>query len=240
MSHAPANGGLRFELGAGREVYRAPGDGRQAVRRRGYNGASDLALYGPLSARRESELHQQTPQPLHQRGAWTSADAAVPRVTDSIMKKKSSRRQIDVNVDELDRIIDDAMRARHLTERDFGIVGPENPPIFIFIIVEANSCAILLLERFSMLQVLAPRQDGVAEIKFVRQHIFGRLDLCGNPASRFKDRGIVPPGVGDNVAAIRLPQEASMTAYPSPRQVYSTQGQFVSSGFHLVRVLCLL
>ena len=27
------------------------------------------------------------------------------------MKKKSSRRQIDVNVDELDRIIDDAMRA---------------------------------------------------------------------------------------------------------------------------------
>ena len=35
------------------------------------------------------------------------------------MKKKSSRRQIDVNVDELDRIIDDAMRAP-LNETDGG------------------------------------------------------------------------------------------------------------------------
>src|SRR5579871_4733920 len=37
-------------------------------------------------------------------------NAAVPQVTDPDRKKKSSRPQIDVNVDELDRIIDDAMR----------------------------------------------------------------------------------------------------------------------------------
>ncbi len=46
-----------------------------------------------------------------------SADAALPRVTESAMKKRVSRRRIDVNVDELDRIIDAAMRAP-LSETD--------------------------------------------------------------------------------------------------------------------------
>ena len=36
----------------------------------------------------------------------------LPRVTQPVMKKKIPRRRIDVNVEELDRIIDDAKRLR--------------------------------------------------------------------------------------------------------------------------------
>ena len=57
--------------------------------------------------------------------------------------------------------------AHHFADRDLGIIGPENPAIFVFIIVEAGSWAVLLPERFSMLQVSAPWQDGIAEIEFM-------------------------------------------------------------------------
>ena len=49
------------------------------------------------------------PQPSYQKGARASADSAFPRVT-PVVKKKSTQRRIDMNVDELDRIIDAAMR----------------------------------------------------------------------------------------------------------------------------------
>jgi hypothetical protein len=50
------------------------------------------------------------PQPF-QKGARLSADTALPRAAEPVMKKKVSRRRIDVDVDELDRIIEAAMRA---------------------------------------------------------------------------------------------------------------------------------
>src|SRR5215475_76601 len=56
-------------------------------------------------------FYQQAAEPITQRGVWLSTESRLSRVTDEVMKKKVSRRRIDVNVEELDRIIDDGKSA---------------------------------------------------------------------------------------------------------------------------------
>ena len=67
--------------------------------------------------RARQRLHQQAAESIPERSAGLSADSSLPRVTEPVMKKKIPRRRIDVNVEELDRIIDGGKRTP-LSESD--------------------------------------------------------------------------------------------------------------------------
>src|SRR5262249_5265589 len=76
----------------------------------------ELGASGADHRTREA-IEQLCAEPLHQGSARLSADSEVSRLTGPVMKKKTRRRRVDVNVEELDRIIDEA-RSAPLSEAD--------------------------------------------------------------------------------------------------------------------------
>ena len=73
----------------------------------------DLLPRGQLAAARThnrawQKRSDEKTKPPNQGSAGAAIDTALSRVTESVMKSKSSRRHMDVNVDELDRILDGA------------------------------------------------------------------------------------------------------------------------------------
>ena len=86
------------------------------------------------------------------------------------------------------------------------IIGPKHPAVFVLIITVAHFIAVRFLEGFPVLQSRTPREDGVAQVKFLNEDVvFGRnevaaLDLLLAPrpshlrddfAGRFEDRSVV-------------------------------------------------
>lgn len=84
--------------------------------RRSWPFSRDLLSRGELQTARSHDgarqsFQQSQAEPPDQGNAGFAADAVFPRVTGSEMKTKASQRRMDVNLEELDRIIDGARHA---------------------------------------------------------------------------------------------------------------------------------
>src|SRR2546428_2136045 len=93
--------------------------------------------------------------------------------------------------------------ARHFADGGPGVIGPEDPAILVFVVVETHFITVSLTERFAIPQLGTPRKQSVTEVEFVDQDALRWRNLRRDFARRFENRSVMPPGARDNVTTIR-------------------------------------